>query len=409
MKLAVLGSSSLALETTLRFHAHGASITWFQTTENQDKDLGTSALGWETLNKAPMILKTENEWITYYAAPLSLILKESQQLRACDVVSISKRFLKPGEEIKGKSRFHDLFRIIFQVNPSEFVETQKITDPQMYERLSQEMVESLQSTLEMYEDFDLVIDLRRATVPTSLNENGRALGENRVSEDKISSGERLLSDLDNLMVNTDVREMILVGSGEMAMLAMIKLNTWVKNPSHRLFVVTSEEQPFEKILKVTDQKNKTDFENMMNEVQALWEREMNSFHEKLREWQALDDFVQAKKPRPTEPIPQVNFFSGHNVSGVDQLIDRKRLFVTLEKPDFREGKWHPENNILDLKTLGVDQVLKATPLKRADILHFPENEQGYFPLTPEKFESDILKIKGMEDEIFKLFSPVHTS
>jgi hypothetical protein len=409
MKLAVLGSSSLALETTLRFHAHGASVTWFQTTENQDTELGTSILGWQLLNKTPMILKDENEWVTNYAAPLSLILKESQMLRACEVVAVSKRFLTSQEEIKGKSRFHDLFRIIFQVNPLEFVENQKATDPQMYERLSQEMVESLQSTLEMYEDFDLVVDLRLPTAATSLNENGRALGETRVSEDKISSGERLLSDLDHLMTNGEIREMILVGSGEMALHAMIKLGDWVKNPVNRLFVVTTEELPFERVLKHTSLKNKKAFEAVMSEVHALWEKEMNLFHEKLREWQSLDDFVQAKKPRPTEPIPQVNFFSGHNVSGIDQLIDRKRLFVTLEKPDFRVGKWHPENNILDLKTLGVDHVLKATPLKRADILHFSETEKGYFSVKPEKFDTDLLKIKGIEDEIFKLFSPAHSS
>lgn len=420
MKLAILGSHSLALETAVRFHVHGAAVTWFRDSQESDflplsSDLSwentTTDNGWELLGKTKITTGFSPEaWTTFYRDPLIDIIRSEQEFKPYKVLSISKRFLAPRETITGKDRFYDLFRIIYQLNPTEFVERQKENDPAMYERLSTEMMESLQSTLEMYDDFDLVVDLRPAREVISINENGRALGESRVSQDKVSKGTRILSELNEITNNKDIREMILIGSGEVAIEALLGLRDWVLNPVNRLFVATAEEVPFEKFLQTASQQVKEKFDHFMAVIQTHWENEMNIFHEKLREWQALDDFVQAKKPRPAEPIPQVNFFSGHNVTAIDQLIDRKRLFLTLEKPDFREGKWQPENNILDLKTLGVDHVLVATRMKREDIVALDDNEKGYFSHQPtsanvdQHWEKDLAALKGIENEVFKLFS-----
>jgi hypothetical protein len=106
------------------------------------------------------------------------------------------------------------------------------------------------------------------------------------------------------------------------------------------------------------------------------------------------------------------FFSGHNVTAVDELIDRRRMFLTLEKPDFREGKIHPENNQLDLKTIGVDHVINGHAQKDLKLIQLDSDEKGYFNLTPnlpnmkEGWTKDIHLLEGIENEIFKLFSPV---
>lgn len=424
MKIAILGSSPLCLEAVLRFHSHDAAVTWFSDRDEEifpphftrsEWSTTTSELGWALLSKKQTGAFSDEAWYSQYLNPLTDVLKSTQEIKPYKVLSITKRFLIPDEVPQNSSRFYDLFRIIYQLNPSQFVEKHKESDPEMYTRLSTEMMESLQSTLEMYDDFDLVLDLRRPREPLSINETGRAMGESRVSREQVSKGLSILSELPSLMQNKEIREMILIGSTELAIEVMVGLRDWIHNPANRLFVATTESIPFEKILPALNPTLREAFENLMAEIQENWEAETEIFHTKLREWQALDDFVQAKIPKPVEPIPQVNFFSGHNVSAIDQLIDRKRLFLTLEKPEFREGKWHPENNILGLKTLGVDHVLVATRLIKPSIELLDSEEKGYFSLIPSssnfkdgwKKDSEILK--GIENEIFKLFSPATSS
>ena len=150
-------------------------------------------------------------------------------------------------------------------------------------------------------------------------------------------------------------------------------------------------------------------------MDSEFEKEVNEFHHKLREWQELDDFIQAKKPKPVEPIPRLVFFSGHNATAIDQLIDKNRLFLTLEKPSYRPGLKHPDNNILELKTIGVDEVLIASPLKKPDIfIQLDADEVGYFTLAPllptlkNKMSLELSQLKGITNEIFLLFSPADT-
>jgi len=100
------------------------------------------------------------------------------------------------------------------------------------------------------------------------------------------------------------------------------------------------------------------------------------------------------------------------VTAIDELVDRKRMFVTLERPEFRQGKKHPENNILDLKTIGADHVLVGHAKKNLQLVGLDSQEKGYFDLTPSRpnvnrgWEKDLKTLEGIEDEIFKLFSPV---
>lgn len=68
----------------------------------------------------------------------------------------------------------------------------KELNPETYERMSEEFMLSLESTVEMYEDFDLVIDARDDYHFASAAVTGRALGEERVSE-KVSYGLKALS------------------------------------------------------------------------------------------------------------------------------------------------------------------------------------------------------------------------
>ncbi len=426
MKLAILGSSPLALEAALRFHLHGASLTWFNSAEieyesffqNELKaDIYTTSTGLELLPeyKAPKKFDFEY-WKENYLAPLTEILKTEQRVRPHKVVNVAKRFLAPLEELEGKTRFLDLFRIIFQVNPQEFIKEQEASNPETFERLSKELVDSLQTHIEMYEDFDLVLDLRRSVDPRSVSVTGRALGEGRVSGDQLKYGFEALSLARAVNHDAgDVREVALVGSGDLAAEIVISLSDWLKDQRSRLFVVSPEAWPFENFLKQGTEAAVQKLNETCEYMESEFQKDVDEFHSKLREWQQLDDFVQAKKPKPVEPIPRLVFFSGHNATAVDQLIDKRRLFLTLEKPDFREGLRHPENNPLELKTIGADRILVANNLHKPELkIELNPKEVGFYsievllPNLKEAWQHDLEKLKGIENEIFKLFSPAES-
>lgn len=424
MKLAILGSSPQALETALRFHLHGASLTWFNAPEEETETLLEAQLDPKAFvsEEGLQLLKSIGgnyasskfnfqDWKKSYYAPLAGLLAAEQKVRTHEVISMSKRYVAPSEQIEGKSRFFDLFRLIFQVNPEEFIKEQEATNPETYERLTEEFKTSLQSNIEMYEDFDLVIDLRRATQNTSLAVTGRALGESRVSKDQLLYGWNALKEARKINLDAqDVRELAIVGSGELAALLTVSLKDWLKDQRSRLFVVSTEALPFEAVIKTSTLKN--ELSELFSYMEEEFQKDVNEFHHKLREWQELDDFIQAKKPKPVEPIPRLVYFSGHNATAVDQLIDKRRLFLTLEKPDFRAGLKQPENNALELKTIGVDRILVATPMKKPTIENYLDpQEKGFFSADLSvlgEWQKDLEVIKGIENEIFKLFSPAGT-
>lgn len=419
MKLAILGSSPIALEAALRFHFHGASLTLFTGDEEPvgwsgAEDAFTEHLGKRTLIETGVAARKPRsweDWKEFYQTPLLNFLRQHQVVKAHEVVSVTKRFLSPEEEVPGKTRFYDLFRVIYEMNPQEFIQEQKETNPELYHKLSEEFVGSLQSKLEMYEDFDLVIDCRYPTRTKSMAMSGRALGEKRVDPKKVIYG---LDVLKARPLDAD-RDIALVGSGALALEALLRLEDWLKDPRMNLFIVSAEADPFAAALDSAVFHVRKKVEGILEAMEKEFLQEIEAFHGKLREWQELDDFVQAKIPRPAEPIPRLNFFSGHNVTAVDELIDKKRLFLTLEHPDFREGKKHPANNLLDLKTLGVDRIYVAIdPVKENITGNLRILERGYFDLTPvfpnlaEAWEKDLENLKGIENEIFTLFSPAGT-
>jgi hypothetical protein len=414
MKIAILGQSPLALECALRFQLHGAAITWYRTGDSfapfhsRDWEIGefTSELGLRILGEMNQVSAISNweTWQSLYEAPLVNYLKNHQEVVDEEIISVTKRFLAPGETVKKSSRFYDLFRIIYRVDPREFIERQRETNPETYQRLTDEFVQSLTRTIEMYRDYDVVLDLRSALSKASLAVTGKALGESRETE-KITHGPRLPE-------TKDLREIALIGSGPVSAEVLLGLAGWLEDSRSRLFVISHEEEPFNSYLRFAHPQTAKKIETLLSSMQDEFKKDAQDYVRKLREWQELDDFIQAKVPKPTEPIPRLVFFSGHNVTAVDELIDRRRMFLTLEKPDFREGKIHPENNQLDLKTIGVDHVINGHAQKDLKLIQLDSDEKGYFNLTPnlpnmkEGWTKDIHLLEGIENEIFKLFSPV---
>jgi hypothetical protein len=308
MKLAIIGSSPLALEAALRFHLHGAALTWFNFHEVDDEryfqnrlsadsyttETGKNFLAEASKNYQPSEVFDFTYWKENYFLPLAQILKSEQKIRPHQVVSITKRFLATQETPEKYSRFHDLFRLIFQVDPQEFIQEQEASNPETFQRLSQELIDSLQTTLEMYEDFDLVLDFRKQTEVKSLAVTGRALGEGRVSKDQLFYGFKALDVARKINQEAqDIRELALIGSEGLACEIVNSLSDWLKDQRSRLFIVSDEAWPFAHFLEHGEESSVKSLKSILSHLEQEFEADVSTFHTKLREWQALDDFVKA--------------------------------------------------------------------------------------------------------------------
>ncbi len=136
MKVAILGHNPIGLELALYFDQIGASVVWMGANSDLNRydsfcrygyDLSclTGPLGEARLGKTKTFDHFEDYFQSYFR-PLAEYLRDGQDLKLVEIESVNKRFLRSEEEIQGRSRFLDLFRIRYSVDPKEFVETQKM-------------------------------------------------------------------------------------------------------------------------------------------------------------------------------------------------------------------------------------------------------------------------------------------
>jgi hypothetical protein len=238
------------------------------------------------------------------------------------------------------------------VNPAGQIEESKKNNPQLFSTLSSDLMQSLQSQLEVFEDFDVVIDGTPPRPLVNLGPSAPCVGQDRLKEGTLYH----VHEIAKLQPLLSRHELAVVGDGKMAAEALKRLSSWWKQGEGRIFLITNSSLPFEEYLKESSDPTLQAF---------LWdaqkeEDEQKILYEKaLVEWQKLDDFIKAKKPKPELPIPRLVFFAAHILSCVDQLIDKSRTFLTLEASPWVKSQKHPENNLLDIKTIGVDFVVPA--------------------------------------------------
>lgn len=321
MKVAILGPSLPALSIATQLHELGASVRLF--------------------------------WPGDRALPGVQALAEAQVVVPHPWVRVTKRFALPGVLPAGKSRFNDLFRVAYQVDPTPIIEKGKLEQPDVYEKMSEDFLSSLTGKLEMFEDVDVVIDASPLVARKTMGPGGAAVGEHKLREGTtfVMEGESPAN-----WVN-EAHEIALIGAGESAQEALLSLKDWLNQAGHRVFVITAETRPFQKV--------RDTFRKFLTHENALQQSEIQKQQVLEAEWLELDDFIKAKKPRPEVPIPRLVVFSGHVVTAADQLVDKTRTFLTCETLPWAEGEVHPENNGVPLKTIGVDKVIVASGHKRA--------------------------------------------
>ena len=190
MKVAVLGPSPAAINITRELLQLGAAVRLF----------------WN----APVVAPELQQWVQDGV----VILAPWHQ--------VTKRFLLAGEKPGTKSRFADLFRVSYLINPEPLIEQSKTDQPEVYEKLTAEFMASLKRQLEMFEDLDVVIDASAGVSRRELGPGGPAIGESRLREGTIVYG----SEFNDVQWINGATELALVGDGSEAAEAFQKLQTW---------------------------------------------------------------------------------------------------------------------------------------------------------------------------------------
>jgi len=396
MKLAIIGSGPLAILSAQHFDQLGAEVVLFQKSPlggnvrfllNHFPDLKIPVIGGE---------KKLSEFWEQDLVPAIEHIEQRQLTKAGEVLRVHKRFLHKEEMIYGKSRLHDLFRVVFSVNPKEAILKQLEENPEMFKQLGDQVVDSLHMPVESFEDFDIVIDARglgREPMPMGAA-NACALNEKNIRGTAAIHYEKSI--LDCSLENK--KSIVLVGNSESAALALLKCKEWLfAKPEHTLSWVTHTEytHPFH------NEWLNEEVKKLVQEVKNHFEKEKAIFEKKIREWRDLEDYVKVKIPKPLEPEAKLKIFQGYDVTSVDRLLDREGVFTTIESPDFRD--FAPVN---DLKTLPADAIFVGCGVIDSSLFEAGEkaDEPGHYILKGVTLASGLHQIKAIEENILSFFS-----
>lgn len=398
MKLAIVGSGPLAIFCAQYFDQLGARVTLFQ-----KKPLGGNVrflldhfpqMEVNYLNQTKTIKTFWNEDITLAITSL----EEKGLTRAGEVLRVHKRFLHPEETISDKSRLHDLFRVIYSVNPKEAILKQLEENPDMFKQLGEQVINSLHLPVESFEDFDIVIEARglgRAALPMGPS-NSMALNENNI---KASADLLYEKDILKELSFEGKKHLVLIGNNESAILALLKCKEWIfSNPEHCLTWVRAGALS----KKFKNNWLNIELEKLLHFAQDYFDKEKIEFEKKMHEWRDLEDYVKVKIAKPLLPIAKLNILEGYDVTGVDRLLDQNGVFVTIETPDFRDYALTAN----DLKTLSAEAILIACGVDYDDSVAkgLKPNEPGFYRLEAEDINEGLAQIKLIEEKILAFFS-----
>lgn len=398
MKLAIVGSGPLALFAARHFFQIGAEVVLFQ-----KNPLGGN-IRFLLSHFPEMEIEFENQkvslkdfWQTELVPAVNFV-EEHKLTKAGEVLRIHKRFLHPNEKLNNKSRLHDLFRVIYSVNPKEAILAQLAENPEMFSKLGEQVLNSLHAPVESFEDFDIVIDARglgKEPLPMGPS-NALALNEKNIQETAPLHYEKDILTKLNL---ENVKNLILVGNSDAAILALLKCREWLfGKPENTLTWITPT--PVK-----TSRKNtwlNVEAEKILNFSEVHFDKAKSDFEIKMHEWRDLEDYIKVKVPKPLEPIAKINIFEGYDVTSVDRLLDRQGVFATFESPDFRECA----KVVNDMRTLPADAILIAFGTDESELLSrgLQLAEPGYYQLKGDTLTEGLTGILEIEQKILSFFS-----
>lgn len=397
MKMAIVGSGPLAILTAHYFDQIGATVTLFQ----------RAPLGGNMrflLDHFPDFkidyqksIVTVKEFFDSEIVPAVLELEKYNLTKRGDVLRVHKRFLHADEAVPSRTRMHDLFRVVYNLNPKETILKQLEENPDFFKQLGEDVINSLHRPVENFEDFDIVIEAQGlGKKPTPMGA-GRslALNEYNLQESSLLYYEK---DIFTKLDLSNKKTIVLVGEGVSLKLALLKMKDWLfSSPKHELHWVTYQTAYTSCGIGWLDE----EVEKFLEEIKARFEKDKEVFETKLREWRDLEDYVKVKIPKPVEPTPPLIVHSGYDVTAVDRLLDREGVFATIESPDFRDHSRVPS----DMMTLAADAICVARGVEDEKLAGSAllSEEPGYYVMNARDLNEGLGMIKDIETDILKFF------
>ena len=398
MKMAIIGSGPLALFTAHHFDQLGAEVVLFQ----KNPLGGNARFLSQYYPKFEILFENKKYSIENFLYTKLIPIIENVEAKSLtkvgEVLRVHKRFLNRNEAIENRTRLHDLFRVIYSVNPKEAILKQLEENPEMFKQLGEQVIKSLHTPVESFEDFDLVIEATgfgKSTLPMGPS-HAMALNENNLKDSsELIYGKDIFSKLEF----SNQKNIVVIGDDESAILALLKCKDWLfKDQVNTLSWVTPA--PHNK--KYSNNWINQEFETLIKMSQTLFDQEKMTFEKKMHEWRDLEDYVKVKVPMPIEPSAKLKIYQGYNVTSVDRLLDRDGVFVTIEAPEFRTFA----NSEIGLKTLAADTILVASGVDTKETLGVGliNDEPGFYQLNAQTVDQGLIQIKNIEEKIMTFFS-----
>lgn len=408
MKIAILGVGPLAVEATSYFYDLGADVRWFTSGLNplgllqEAKELESFGL--------PLPASVDfSSWSTYQEWLEKKVEFLNPYIRPVEVQRVHKCTLGPGEVPVGRSRMADLFRVVYKVLP----ELESVKDESELEnKLGAEILESLKNPLEQFEDFDFVLDVQGFENREFASHRAYAKSLNEDSVPRLIRGyEGLIENGDSLKTSS---ELALI-QPSIAGIDLIKgVLSQLIDEKIKIHLVFREANPFE------DQKSA--WEEIQAELKAAWAQKFEAYKEKLKDWEALEDYVKVKIPKPKVPGHPIELYPHSGISSFDFLTDRKQLYCTLESTGLLNQTDEEEKE--SHRTFPVDFAFnEGSGLRRLELYkslmveQFPRDnfqlfhpEPGFYTLGPWNFFdlSSTFKSRDhlpqIKEDILKYFS-----
>ena len=396
MKMAIVGSGPLAILTATHFDQLGAEVVLFQRSPlgGNIRYLMDARPDLQIKVKGQSISVTDffiNEMV-----PMVLELEKYALTKQGDVLRVHKRFVHFDESIPNSSRMLDLFRVVYSQNPQDAILKQLEENPEFFDQLGQDVINSLHKPVESFEDFDIVIEARgQGKQPNPIGAGGSlALNENNLRESSLLFYEKDIFTKLNL---ENKKTLVLAGEGSSAKLALLKFKDWLfQAPGRELHWVTYKQAN----VPCGNEWLDTAVTELINEVETKFDKAKLEFETKMREWRDLEDYVKVKVPKPIEPTPLLVIHQGYDVTSVDRLLDREGVFATIEAPTYRDFNKNPT----DMMTLAADALCIARGVTK-DTLgdNLQINEPGFYALLSTDIDSALTEIKQIEEKILNYF------
>lgn len=436
MKVAICGGGPLAIEMSLFLDQLGASVRLFcrgelggnvrmlnkytpkmnlgDSFESLISECGLSLLEERKLNFTPTI---KSYWENYLS-PLIEIIKTKGLVKEAEVDRVHKRFLDSGEEILNRKRILDLFRVVYKHDPKDGLSHLANENSAIFEKLDKKFLESLEYSLEKFEDFDLVVDARGVLFNPS---PAGPSGSYAINEKKLKGDERLFYGVKEFISQKEQisshKNITLLGSGETAAYALYLLEDWMESSSeNQILLVTQEAKTFSRFLETSKNEFlKNYIKDLLKRLELSHQEKTGQFQLDLKEWEKLELYIKAKVPRPKVPERNFSSMNGYNLTAIDSLTDNEKLFVTIESAPFRtEEEGH--------KTYGTDALLVATGYrldksfseglrtsfnfsgKQTESKIGIHPEPGFYTLTGENLSEGLNNIPLIGEDMLNFFS-----